>query len=117
VARLRRRRRRRAADLAGLWTLDAEHNPAPLSPAHAGLISRLASERPDLVTARVLAGWLYEPTRPRTPPTTTAADALHALQHVHIPAARAWLTAWDRELAAADADRSPPSWTARSTNY
>jgi phosphohistidine swiveling domain-containing protein len=90
--------------LAGLWTLDAEHNPAPLSPAHAGLISHLSSERPDLVTARVLAGWLYEPTRPRAPPTTTAADALHALQHVHIPAARAWLTAWDRELAAADAD-------------
>lgn len=96
-----------AADLptlTGLWTLDAEHNPAPLSPAHAGLISRLASERPDLVTARVLAGWLYEPTRPRTPPTTTAAEALHALQHEHIPAARAWLTDWDRELAAADAE-------------
>ena len=92
------------ADLPGLWTLDAEHNPAPLSPAHAGLIRRLAAARPDLVTARVLAGWLYEPTRPRTPPTTTAAAALHALRHDHIPAARAWLTAEDlhpHDLAAA----------------
>ncbi len=92
------------ADLPGLWTLDAEHNPAPLSPAHAGLIRRLAAARPDLVTARVLAGWLYEPTRPRTPPTTTAAAALHALRHDHIPAARAWLTAADlprHDLAAA----------------
>jgi len=96
------------ADLPGLWTLDAEHNPAPLSPAHAGLIRRLAAERPDLVTARVLAGWLYEPTRPRTPPTTTAAAALHALRHVHIPAARAWLTAFDLQHTdlAADLDRA-----------
>ena len=95
-------------DLPGLWTLDAEHNPAPLSPAHASLIRRLAAQRPDLVTARVLAGWLYEPSRPRTTapdpsrPPTTAAAALHALRRDHIPAARAWLTAWDLRLAAAD---------------
>lgn len=124
--------------LPGLWNLDAEHNPAPLSPAHAGLIRLLAAARPDLVTARVLAGWLYEPARklstdnlapqtsasptpqpvldapsgstlatsqPRDSPSptlTTPQAALDALRTTHIPAARAWLTAWDLELARAD---------------
>ncbi|MBL9106585.1 MAG: hypothetical protein JNL82_37035 [Myxococcales bacterium] len=155
--------------LPGLWTLDAEHNPAPLSPAHAGLVRLLAAARPDLVTARVLAGWLYEPTRTRPtadtpidpPPAAPRPHGLHpldshpetssphdihshpldshpaptsphnihshpldshpaptalhttdltpeaalaALRTRHIPAARAWLAAWDLDLARADRD-------------
>ncbi|MCA9662795.1 MAG: hypothetical protein KC486_30935, partial [Myxococcales bacterium] len=43
----------------GWWRLDAEHNPAPLSPAHAWLLEWLGARRPG--TPRTLAGWLYEP--------------------------------------------------------
>ena len=92
--------------LSGLWRLDGEHNPAPLSPAHAGLIRRLARARPALVRARVLAGWLYEPdqlTRADLPSDPAAPPrALHELRSRHIPEARAALTALERQLRSAD---------------
>lgn len=90
-----------ALALPGLWRLDAEHNPAPLSPAHAGVITRLARTHPDLVRARVLAGWLFEPDRLRHPtPTdpTALRQALHDLQRIHIPTARAALLALEQRL-------------------
>ncbi len=93
--------------LPGLWILDAEHNPAPLSPAHAGLIRRLTAERPELARMQVLAGWLYIPGRVQhVRPTTTTTElrrALDLLKDHHIPAARAALISLDTSLATADA--------------
>ncbi|MEZ4380496.1 MAG: PEP-utilizing enzyme [Nannocystaceae bacterium] len=83
----------------GWWRLDAEHNPAPLSPAHAWLLERLG-ERPG--TPRALAGWLYEPLDrateggPREAAFAGPRAALEHLQSAAIPAAR-------RRLAAIDA--------------
>ncbi len=92
--------------LPGLWTLDAEHNPDPLSPAHAGLIHLLAAGAPRVRT-RVLAGWLYtldeRAEAPTIASTTTLRAALTSLQDRHIPAARAELVAIDHLLA-----REPP---------
>lgn len=51
--------------LEGLLTLDAEHNPAPLSPAHGWLMDWLRRERPRAGDPVVLAGWLYVRTLPR----------------------------------------------------
>ncbi|MCB9700669.1 MAG: hypothetical protein H6711_02120 [Myxococcales bacterium] len=44
----------------GWWRLDADHNPDPLSPAHAWLVAWLAAQRPSPGRPRVLAGWLFE---------------------------------------------------------
>jgi phosphohistidine swiveling domain-containing protein len=86
--------------LPGLWVLDAEHNPTPLSPAHAGLIRRLTAEGG--ARMQVLAGWLYIPGKlaAPTPSSTTASlrAALTALQERHIPDARAELARIDRLL-------------------
>ncbi len=91
--------------LPGLWRLDAEHNPAPLSPAHAGVIARLARAHPTLVRARVLAGWLYAPEslakKPATDPCALR-QALHDLRQIYIPAARAALADLERRLPTAD---------------
>ena len=91
----------------GAWALDAEHNPAPLSPAHEWLIRHVSWARPDRAIYRTLAGWLYarrstapDPTRP--PPLAPRA-ALARLQRSAIPAARRRLAAFDAALAAADA--------------
>jgi hypothetical protein len=87
--------------LPGLWHLDAEHNPAPLSPAHAGVIRRLAPDG-----TRVLAGWLYvagrltSDTRPADEPELRT--ALHALQARHIPGARAALDEFTTSLTTTD---------------
>lgn len=92
--------------LPGLWVLDAEHNPAPLSPAHAGLIRRLAAEHPP-ARMQVLAGWLYIPGQLEAPATSPSAAspsaatlraALATLQERHIPTARAELARIDRLL-------------------
>lgn len=85
--------------------LDGEHNPAPLSPAHAWLIERLAAARPRSGGLQVVAGWLYtrvlvrelragaepdhpddadHPDHPEDPATTFA-----RLRDVHIPDALA----------------------------
>lgn len=95
----------RVPDLPGLWRLDAEHNPAPLSPAHAGVIGWLAAARPGRTSPRVLAGWLYEPAEPAAagPPVVhTPVSALEALRRVHLPAARRTLA--DIEADARDAE-------------
>jgi hypothetical protein len=65
------------------------------------VITRLARTHPDLVRARVLAGWLFEPDRLRHPtPTdpTALRQALHDLQRIHIPTARAALLALEQRL-------------------
>ena len=96
-----------ALALPGLWLLDVEHNPAPLSPAHAGLIRRLAAARPELAPMRVLAGWLYDRRGPRptaaSPTRGELVDALDQLRRVHIPAARRGLAQLDAALEHADA--------------
>lgn len=92
-------------DLPGLWRLDAEHNPAPLSPAHAGVIDRLAARGAPLL---VLAGWLYEQVtldRPRRPAPDPAL-ALARLRDIELPAARRVLAEFDAELAARGPDAS-----------
>jgi phosphohistidine swiveling domain-containing protein len=90
--------------LPGLWVLDAEHNPAPLSPAHAGLVRRLAAA--DVAAMQVLAGWLYERRDPPAPPRpvdpAAAPAALRRLLRELLPAARRRLAALDVDLAAAD---------------
>jgi len=93
--------------LPGLWVLDAEHNPDPLSPAHAGLILRLNATRPDLARMRVLAGWLYEPRSAGPPrPPATRDELLRALERLRardLPAARAGLASISDAVADADA--------------
>jgi hypothetical protein len=95
--------------LAGDLTLDAEHNPAPLSPAHAWLMHWLAQQRPRAGKPTTLAGWLYVRTLVRD---LAARDhsagaspiaALRELEETLIPAARARLDRIDRALADADA--------------
>jgi len=81
-------------------TLDAEHNPAPLSVAHTWVMERLEAERGAAAGSPVvLAGWLYVATLPRNlagasrreaPLTPTA--ALDELVHRLIPDARGRLT-------------------------
>jgi len=90
--------------LPGLWVLDAEHNPAALSPAHAGLVRWLCATHPALARMQVLAGWLYIP-RALVPRSATAGrealhDALTDLRRRHIPAARDRLEQLDRALTA-----------------
>ncbi len=86
-----------ASRLGGVQVLDAEHNPAPLSPAHASLIAWLAEQRPASGGLSTLAGWLYVRTRVRDlsgnaqTPHLTAADALVRLRDHELPAARARL--------------------------
>lgn len=97
---------------AGVLVLDAEHNPAPLSVAHAWVMHRLAHERPGSGEPVVLAGWLYvrklvreltEPGPPRSKPRLSAMQAVQALHRRHIPAARSALQQLRQEIAHADA--------------
>ncbi len=108
--------------LAGRWTLDAEHNPAPLSPAHGWLLRHLAARRADAGNPTSVAGWLYVQTLPRSLAGASHATvldpvaALRALATEHLPAGRARLrrvvddasagrhdAAFDGALAAFDA--------------
>jgi hypothetical protein len=96
-----------AAELERSLVLDAEHNPAPLSPAHAGLMRRLARARDDVGGPTVLAGWLYVD-NPTSAPTPLVASAdpravLRRLRDELLPAARADLRALERTLEGADA--------------
>jgi phosphohistidine swiveling domain-containing protein len=47
-----------------VWRWDREHNPEPLSPAHASLIAQLDEQLADLVRLRVHEGYLFEATEP-----------------------------------------------------
>jgi len=95
-----------ALPLPGLWVLDAEHNPAALSPAHAGLVRWLCATHPALARMQVLAGWLYVPRGLGARSASAGPDELqHALTDLrlrHIPAARERLQRIDRALADAD---------------
>ena len=85
--------------LRGVQVLDAEHNPAPLSPAHASLMAWLAEARPSSGGLVTLAGWLYLGRRVRelsgTPsaPVLSPLDALRRLRDVELVGARARLNA------------------------
>ncbi len=104
----------RLDELHGVLTLDAEHNPAPLSPAHAWLMDWLREQRPAAGDPTVLAGWLYVRTLPRhlarsrsssenRPPPPTAAHVVRTLHEHTLPQARARLVALSDMLADADA--------------
>lgn len=88
-----------AAIPGGRWALDAEHNPAPLSPAHAWLIGWLGIQRPGQRRYCVLAGWLYREVEVAAASARatddaqgeapgSATSALQRLLDVEIPAAR-----------------------------
>lgn len=84
--------------LRGRLTLDGEHNPTPLSPAHAWVMQRLRTERPGKAGDPViLAGWLYMRALPRhlgRPGSSAAREPMGArgaltwLRDVALPAAR-----------------------------
>ncbi len=80
--------------LGGVQVLDAEHNPAPLSPAHASLIEWLAQQRASSGGLCTLAGWLYARTRVRNLSGTAGAavlsptEALTRLRDEELPSAR-----------------------------
>lgn len=94
-----------AESLRGRLTLDGEHNPAPLSPAHAWVMRRLGALRPGKAgDPLVLAGWLYVRALPRELGDTFAEpldvfDALTWLRDVALPNARAALQHFDALLA------------------
>jgi hypothetical protein len=90
--------------------LDAEHNPAPLSPAHADLMRWLARQRDNVGDPTILAGWLYVQTlpgqlRPAAPPggALTASAALRHLRDHLLPSTRNDLEALSLSLARAGA--------------
>jgi hypothetical protein len=119
--------------MRGSLLLDGEHNPAPLSPAHAWVMRRLATLRPGKAGDPViLAGWLYVRTLPRelgrslapvtslpsnssSPPSTTSPassastrimgvyEALEWLRDQALPKARAEFEAFTTAL-----DDRPP---------
>ncbi|PRQ09834.1 PEP-utilizing enzyme [Enhygromyxa salina] len=94
--------------MRGSLLFDGEHNPAPLSPAHAWVMRRLASLRPgksgDPV---VLAGWLYVRVLPRalgsaalaTSSVMSVHEALEWLRDEALPHARVMLTEYAALLA------------------
>jgi len=98
-------------ELRGELTLDAEHNPTPLSPAHAWLMGWLRAQRPKAGDPTVLAGWLYVRTLPRDlaktlagrPAVPTAVQALEHLRSHALPRARERLHALVQQLEPADA--------------
>lgn len=98
-----------AHKLGGVQVLDAEHNPAPLSPAHASLMAWLAKARPSSGGLVTLAGWLYVRERVRdlsgtpTQAVLSPVDALRRLRDVELIEARAKLDAIDEGLDHADA--------------
>ena len=91
--------------LAGRLTLDGEHNPAPLSPAHAWVMRRLGVLRPGSAGDPViLAGWLYVRALPRELGDTFSeplevGEALAWLLDRALPGARAALERFDALLA------------------
>ncbi|MFZ6183181.1 PEP-utilizing enzyme [Nannocystis pusilla] len=86
----------RLPDLPGLWKLDGEHNPAVLSPAHAGVVTWLIGQGAGL---RVLAGWLYERASSSGRAGVDPHHALTELRRRHLPAARRALEAFVDDLA------------------
>jgi pyruvate,water dikinase len=54
------------AEPSRVWKLDASHNPAPLSPAQAGLVKLVADIAP--YRSRIVGGYLYTSSDPRPAP-------------------------------------------------
>lgn len=101
-------------ELRGELTLDAEHNPTPLSPAHAWLMGWLRSQRPKAGDPTVLAGWLYvrtlvrdlakgHPSAASGHTIPSAVEALEQLRSHALPRARERLHALAQQLEPADA--------------
>jgi hypothetical protein len=97
--------------LRGRLTLDGEHNPAPLSPAHAWVMRRLGVLRPGKAGDPViLAGWLYvralgvELGDTFSEPLEVG-EALTWLRDEALPRARAALELFDDLLASGPAIR------------
>lgn len=89
----------------GRWQLDAEHNPAPVSPAHAWLLRELRRRRPRSGQPHVIAGWLYMQSLPRqlgAAPDRSAKAMVVALHNEHLPAARRRLEAIEAALGSAE---------------
>jgi len=63
-----------SADDNTIWRWDREHNPDPLSPAHASLIDWLNRHLPGPPRLAVLGGFLYEAHEPST--TTSQSESL-----------------------------------------
>ncbi len=103
-------RRGESDALHGTLVLDAEHNPAPLSVAHAWLVRWLAARRPAAGGLVVLAGWLYTRTLVRdlagtsTRVPSSPLAMLERLRGEVMPAARARLQAIEARLVGADDD-------------
>ncbi|MCY1057246.1 PEP-utilizing enzyme [Nannocystis sp. SCPEA4] len=76
----------RVPGLPGLWRLDAEHNPAALSPAHAGVITWLIGQGAEDLA--VLAGWLYAAATSGPRRDVDPHRALADLRGRHLPTAR-----------------------------
>ncbi|MCA9713934.1 MAG: hypothetical protein KC468_04480, partial [Myxococcales bacterium] len=105
---------RAAADSGVALELDAEHNPAALSPAHAWLVRWQRARRPTHDRAHVLGGWLYyEDSLERAGPPRPAPQELdelgaalrvsvETLQRAQLPAARARLASLTTALARAE---------------
>lgn len=109
--------------MTGLQVLDAEHNPAPLSPAHASLIAWLAERRPASGGLTTLAGWLYVRKRVRDLSGTAVgeplspADALLRLRDVELPAARSRLGQVERRDPAAALEQALDAFLAMIDVY
>ncbi|MFV8750830.1 PEP-utilizing enzyme [Nannocystaceae bacterium ST9] len=99
-------------ELRGRLTLDGEHNPAPLSPAHAWVMRRLGVLRPGKAGDPViLAGWLYMRALPRELGDTLSEplevhEALTWLRDEALPRARAALQMFDALVIARPAIRT-----------
>jgi pyruvate,water dikinase len=100
------------------WRWDAAHNPAPLSPAQAGLVARVEAAGAATSALQVVAGYLYYaelgsavPAAPSSAAALTAAveaGLAHAAAHLGpapsvaaaIDAYVAWYRIWAREVSA-----------------
>lgn len=82
-------------------SLDAEHNPEPLSAAHRWLVEKLQGDT-KRASYVVLANWLFKVGAAPPPKTGPAQDiyaALHKLRDELLPAAQRRIELWPQELA------------------
>lgn len=85
-----RREGRALPEWPGRWLLDAEHNPAPLSYAHACLLDRLRAARPGRAgDPEAFVGWLYvrQPVRELAAPTGSQPAARADARDARAPSA------------------------------
>ncbi len=81
--------------MGGSQLLDVEHNPRPISAAHASLLDWLRAQRPGVGDPTSLAGWLYVRELPQNlrrataSPPPPATGVIRRLHEEWLPAARA----------------------------